>query len=187
MAKGLSKLERDAFKRFQDKTRRAVLKVMNDLASISPDWSGRFRSNWAAYPLGYGGTRPTIREAIGMLNAKYPYTLRDVPMLGLTVKQLNRRIKFDVYNYSPYAPYAMDLLPGKFYPPKDQPEPRGEIVATGSRPGPGFRGEVSGEGGGISTAERDWYVVYAGGGALAKSYQQGFRLSVATPSERSDR
>jgi len=94
----------------------------------------------------------------------------------LTVKELNRRIKIEVFNTSDHAPYAMDLLPGKFRPPADQPEPRGVVVATGSRPVPGERGDVSGEGNARSTAERDWNVTFLQGGAMARCYQNGFRL-----------
>ena len=51
--------------------------------------------------------------------------------------------------------------------------PAGDVVATGSRPTPGRRGDVSGDGDARSTAPLDWYTTYLNGGGITKALQDG--------------
>ena len=74
-----------------------------------------------------------------------------------------------------YAPQALDLEPGAFIQPEE--EPIKDPVNRGKRVGD-FRYEVVGqeEEGPLSTAEANWYNTYTLGGKLKKSFNQGVRL-----------
>ena len=65
---------------------------------------------------------------------------------------------------------CLDLKEGIFYA---DDEPAGEVVATGKRPKPGFRGDVTGAGTSRSTAPLFWYTSYLNGGGMAKALQDG--------------
>ena len=167
MAKSLGQLGRDARRKVQSATRHAATQIMNDLAEAGPNWSGRFKNSWVADAPG---------SAVGK-KADYPYKISDVAKLKDTVAAANKNPKLVVYNYSPYAMYAMDLIEGKFI---SAGEPKGPVVEQGKRrigaDGLGIRGDVSGEGTSRSTAPLDWFMTYIDGGGLQKSLADGVKI-----------
>jgi hypothetical protein len=83
-------------------------------------------------------------------------------------------IKYTIFNKSPYADYAQDLKEGYFFPPKDALDPIGKNITYGGRTNPSRRGELSGQGGGRSTAPLDWFTDYVRGGKFDKTVQVAF-------------
>ena len=160
--KEISQLPVDVRELINEVARYAAVEIMNDLAEAGPEWTGKFQDSWVAVPVG--------RAASGSTGGGYPYTLNDVPKLSTSIKETARVKKFEIVNTQPYAEYALDLKEGKF---RGIGNPAGEVVATGSRPVPGRRGEVSGTGGARSTAPLDWYTSYLNGGGMAKALQDG--------------
>ena len=143
-------------------SRSAAVEIMNDLAEAGPEWTGEFQDSWIAIPVGTG--------ASGSTGGGYPYTLDDVPRLSTSIKETARAKKFEIVNTQPYAAYALDLEEGVF---RGKGNPAGDVVATGSRPVPGRRGDVSGEGSARSTAPLDWYSTYLNGGEAQKALGRG--------------
>jgi hypothetical protein len=160
--KEISQLPIDVRELINEVARYAAVEIMNDLAEAGPEWTGKFQDSWVAVPIG--------RAASGSTGGGYPYTLNDVPKLSTSIKETARVKKFEIVNTQPYAEYALDLKEGKF---RGIGNPAGEVVATGSRPVPGRRGEISGTGGARSTAPLDWYTSYLNGGGMAKALQDG--------------
>ena len=160
--KEISQLPIDVRELINEVARYAAVEIMNDLAEAGPEWTGKFQDSWVAVPIG--------RAASGSPGGGYPYTLNDVPKLSTSIKETARVKKFEIVNTQPYAEYALDLKEGKF---RGIGNPAGEVVATGSRPVPGRRGEISGTGGARSTAPLDWYTSYLNGGGMAKALQDG--------------
>ena len=160
--KEISQLSIDVRELINEVARYAAVEIMNDLAEAGPEWTGKFQDSWVAVPIG--------RAASGSTGGGYPYTLNDVPKLSTSIKETARVKKFEIVNTQPYAEYALDLKEGKF---RGIGNPAGEVVATGSRPIPGRRGDVSGTGGARSTAPLDWYTSYLNGGGMAKALQDG--------------
>jgi hypothetical protein len=160
-------------KRINAAARRTIANVMNELAELGPRYTGEFIDQWRAMPI---DKKNRIASGGG-----YPYKTRDIPQLATTVKEMRRVMLFEVYNESPYAPQALDLQPGKFRKPKGK-EPLGGIrfgLVKGKRPSGGLRGQVTqGEGNASSTAELDWYSLYASKG-LPATLKKSFRLSIA--------
>tara|TARA_R100000951_G_scaffold22868_1_gene18850 strand:- start:4286 stop:4810 length:525 start_codon:yes stop_codon:yes gene_type:complete len=144
-------------------TRHAAVEIMNDLADAGPEWSGEFQDSWVAVPVGTG--------ASGSTGGGYPYSLKDVPVLSTSIKETARVKKFTIENTKPYADYALDLKEGFF---RADDEPAGEVVAQGTRPKPGFRGDLTpGKGTNRSTAPLDWYSNYLNGGEMTKALERG--------------
>jgi len=160
--KEISQLPIDVRELINEVARYAAVEIMNDLAEAGPEWTGKFQDSWVAVPIG--------RAASGSTGGGYPYTLNDVPKLSTSIKETARVKKFEIVNTQPYAEYALDLKEGKF---RGIGNPAGEVVATGSRPVPGRRGDVSGTGGARSTAPLDWYTSYLNGGGMAKALEDG--------------
>ena len=164
----LKKMSRVLLEQVNEVAREATVRVMNDLAEKGPEWSGDFKNSWMAIPAGKG--------ASGSTGGEYPYTLDDVPKLSTNLAEMRRVTKFRIENRQPYAPYALDLEEGVFRGDKKGNFPIGKVVATGSRPSPGKRGNVAGgEGEATSTAEKDWYRTYLKGGAMKKAIVEGVR------------
>ena len=149
-----------------DAARFTAVEIMNDLAEAGPEWSGEFQDSWIAVPVGTG--------ASGATGGGYPYNLNDVPKLSTSIKETARVKKFEIENTQPYAEYALDLKEGVFFA---DDEPAGEVVATGERPVPGLRGDVSGDGPAKSTAPLNWYTTYINGGGMAKSIEAGVKFA----------
>jgi hypothetical protein len=164
----LKKMSRVLLEQVNEVAREATVRVMNDLAEKGPEWSGDFKNSWMAIPAGKG--------ASGSTGGEYPYTIDDVPKLSTNLAEMRRVTKFRIENRQPYAPYALDLEEGVFRGDKKGNFPIGKVVATGSRPSPGKRGNVTGgEGEATSTAEKDWYRTYLKGGAMKKAIVEGVR------------
>ena len=147
--------------------RQAAVQIMNELADAGPGYSGEFSSAWYAVPPGGspGSNRSTDRI--------YTYDLRNVPKSRF--KNLKEGTYYEIVNGMDYAPQALDLEPGEFVQPKD--EPIKKPVNRGERTGD-FRYEVVGNEleGAVSTAIANWYNTYSSGGALSKSFEQGVKL-----------
>ena len=149
----LKKMSRALLEQVNEAAREATVRVMNDLAEKGPEWSGDFKNSWMAIPAGKG--------ASGATGGEYPYTLDDVPKLSTNLAEMRRVTKFRIENRQPYAPYALDLEEGVFRGDRKGNFPIGKVVAKGSRPTPGKRGNVKGGmGEATSRAEKDWYRTY---------------------------
>jgi hypothetical protein len=164
MAK-LTDLEKDAYNWVNNLARNSAKEIMNGLAEAGPEWSGDFKDSWIADAAGAGTGG----------GGGYPYSLKEIPRLPATKREVERRTKFVIYNSAPHAAIAMDLVdvPAKDF--KKVGYPRGEIVAKGSRPATGKRGEVSGKGNSTSTAPLDWYPLFVQGGKMQKALERGVR------------
>ena len=148
--------------------REAALKVMNDLAEISPEWSGNFKNSWVATP---------VNGKSVAKSGSYRYKLSDIPRLSIKEDQFFKATKFEISNTSKYADFAMDLVPGRFFIPKEKPNPNGKVEKSGKRDitKDTKRGKISGgDGKARITAPLDWYTNYLKGGGLQKSIDAGF-------------
>ena len=154
--------------------RGAALEIINELAELGPNWDGNFIDKWVAIPLGSG--------ASGGGGGTYPYSIDHIPDLPINKKEAGRVKKFEIVNQSSYAPYALDLIPGRFSPHfAANATPNKAPVETGKRDNTRetFRGELTSEPGqGQSTAELDWYNTYTGGGGIGKNMQTGFNRGI---------
>tara|TARA_R100000995_G_scaffold41354_2_gene19253 strand:- start:1011 stop:1544 length:534 start_codon:yes stop_codon:yes gene_type:complete len=164
----ISQLPTDIRELINEVTRVAAVNIMNDLAEAGPEWTGEFQDSWVAIPIG--------TAASGSTGGGYPYTLNDVPKLSTSIKETARVKKFEIVNTQPYAAYALDLEQGVFRGGIRAENPAGDVVATGSRPVPGFRGDFSGDGEARSTAPLDWYTNYIDGGGMQKALEDGVTL-----------
>jgi hypothetical protein len=160
-------LRRDVDESVVRALRQAAVQIMNELADAGPGYSGEFSSAWYAVPPGGspGSNRSTDRM--------YTYDLRNVPKSKF--KKLKEGTYYEIVNGMDYAPQALDLEPGEFVQPED--EPIKDPVNRGERTGD-FRYEVVGNEpeGAVSTAKANWYNTYSSGGALSKSFEQGVKL-----------
>ena len=154
--------------------RGAALEIINELAELGPNWDGNFIDEWIAIPLGKG--------ASGESGGVYPYKIDDIPTLAIDKKEAGRVKVFEIVNKSDYAPYALDLIEGRFSPHHAaNATPNKAPVETGKRDNTRetFRGELTSEPGqGRSTAELDWYNTYTGGGGIGKNMQTGFNRGI---------
>ena len=167
MAKKLSDFDRSLNEKANKTVRTIARNLMNELAEIGPVWSGDFRDSYVARDVSSGQFR----------QAKYPYKLNDIPELPLTRKELKRIKRIVIENTAPHAKIAMDLESGDFTLPKEKRSPEGDVVARGSRPEGGRRGEIgrreAGQtGDNRSTAPLDWYTTFERGGKLEKIMQK---------------
>lgn len=163
----LRDLTRDAYAWVNSASRNAAKEIMNGLAEAGPDWGGEFKDSWVAHAASGGSSR-----------GAYPYSLSDIPKLPLTRREVERKTKFIITNIAPHAAIALDLVDV----PRDQfvypgYGPQGDVVARGSRPENGRRGEVSGTGNSRSTAPLDWYPTFAEGGKMQKALERGVKLA----------
>lgn len=168
----LRDLERDAYNWLNNAARNSAKEIMNQLAEAGPEWTGEFKDSWVAHAASGAGTA----------SGTYPYSLSDIPQLPATKAEARRRTKFVIENVAPHAPIALDLVDV----PREEfkypgTAPKGDVVARGSRPDTGKRGNVSGTGNATSTAPLDWYATYAQGGKMKKALERGVRLS--TPNQ----
>ena len=166
MAK-IDELDKQIRTKLNKTIRTATKSLMNGLAESGPVWSGDFRDSYIAQDVSTGK----------FINAKFPYTLRDVPRLPITLKEINRTKRLVIGNTAPHAKIAMDLVAGDFTVPKGIRHPEGDIVARGSRPEGGRRGEIGPreagrDGDNRSTAPLDWYKTFVDGGKLQKIMQK---------------
>ena len=165
----LSDLER-AIRTKTNRTVRTVARnIMNDLADAGPIWGGEFRDSWQARSAATG-------ESIA---SQYPYSLRDIPELPTTKREMNRVTKLIIYNTAPHADVAIDAVTpaGGFRYPGYGPE--GDVVLRGTRLTGGRRGDIGprtqGKGDNRATAPLDWFPTYIGGGKMQKAIDRGVR------------
>jgi len=172
--------------------RNAAKEVVNDLAAISPAWGGDFRESWyvetadgkrGARPGGEGGKYNLFNIPLLKTqgrNAKGQFTSA-MPASGSKVELL-------IGNSSPYAQEAMDLIPGKFI--RQEEDPIKAPVAIGRRVGK-YRGDVKkmsteeilerGKRPAMSTAKKDWYDTYMGGGEFKTAIKKGAKAGFLIP------
>lgn len=162
--------------------RNAAKEVVNDLAAISPDWSGEFKNKWYVETAdGKRGVKPSGEDG--------KYNLWNIPLLK--TKGRNARgqltssvpstgkVELLIGNSSPYAQEAMDLIPGDFRYPGF--EPKGQVVARGKRQD-NIRGKIKqGRGSNRSTAELDWFSTYMEGGAFTAAFNKGAKAGFLVP------
>jgi hypothetical protein len=165
--------------------RNAAKDVLNDLSSISPNWSGDFRASWYVETSdGKRGVKPSGD------NGKY--NLFNIPMLRIQGRNSRGqftsklpanagKIELFIGNSSQYAQEAMDLVPGGFEYPGFGPE--GAVIATGLRQ-EGIRGKLKGSGRNRITAPLDWYTTYMEGGAFTRAFNRGAKAGFLTPINR---
>ena len=145
---------------------------MNDLAEAGPEWSGDFKNSWEAVPLGEG-------SKIGK-SGSFPYKLNNIPQLSTAKEAISKANKLQITNTSEWAEYALDIKEGRFFPPKDKPNPKGDIEPTGKRDvsTTTLRGQISGgDGKARITAPLFWYNKYLNGGGLQKSVEAGAKFA----------
>lgn len=153
--------------------RNAAKEVLNDLAEISPNWGGTFRESWYVETSdGKKGVKPTGEGG--------RYSLFNIPQLGPQTRNAKgqfgsfalpaSRTELFIGNSAQYAQEAMDLIPGDFVYPGF--EPAGEEQPRGARQNR-IRGDLKAPGGNRSTAPKDWYSTYMGGGAFAAAFNKG--------------
>jgi len=166
MAK-LDDLTRDAYNWVNNASRRAAKEIMNGLAEAGPEWGGEFKNSWVA-----------DSPVAGAIEGNYPYSLRDIPKLPATKREVQRVTKFVIRNTAKHADIALDraVVPREefTYPGYG---PKGDVVARGSRPEEGKRGDVSGNGNARITAPLDWYPTFVQGGKMQKALERGVRLA----------
>ena len=158
----IESLDRFAVAAFSRGPARAAEKVVAELQDLGPQWTGSFSNSWVIA----SGSRQT--EGSG--NPGAPVRLSS-PLITGRELALKPEVKYTIFNKSPYADYAQDLKEGYFWPPKDAPNPIGKNITYGGRLNPSRRGELSGAGGGRSTAALDWFTDYARAGKLDKTVQ----------------
>ena len=159
-------------KELNNTVRTVAVQIMNDLAEAGPEWSGEFKNSWEAVPLGEG-------SKIGK-SGSYPYKLNNIPQLSTAKEAISKANKLQITNTSEWAEYALDIKEGRFFPPKDKPNPKGDIEATGKRDvsTTTLRGQISGgDGKARITAPLFWYNKYLNGGGLQKSVEAGAKFA----------
>lgn len=153
-------------------SRQAAANVMNDLAERGPGYTGKFRDSWRAIPLVTGSGSGSVTG--------YPYSTRNIPQLSLKASQLSRVSVFEIVNTTGYALIAMDLIPGRFIKPKEQPIGGIDFgITVGLRGEDQIRGNVEDVGlepKNISTAELDWYENYLRGGELSAAVKRAIKF-----------
>lgn len=166
-AKKYSDLIPDVTELVKKSLRQTAVEIMNGLSESGPAYSGKFSSAWYAVPPGRspGGHRSSDKI--------YRYDLRNVPKAKF--KKLRPGAYYEIVNGMSYAPEALDLEPGEWRQPDE--EPIKKPVNRGTRTGP-MRFEVTGQEkkGAISTAPADWYNTYIRGGGMNRDLGQGVKL-----------
>lgn len=182
---GIEKMSEDIRNAAIDALRNAAKEVLNDLAEVSPNWSGNFRESW--YVETFDGKRGVKTGGQGG-----KYNLFNIPLLkaqsrnakGQFTKAVpisTGKIELFIGNLSPYATQAMDLEPGDFFYPGFEPagpeQPRGERQDR-------IRGKLKRPGGNRSTAPLDWYSTYMEGGAFRAAFNKGARAGFLEARDR---
>ena len=172
MVKKLSDFDKALNEKANKTVRTVARNLMNELAEIGPVWTGDFRDSYVARDVSSGQFR----------QAKYPYKLDDIPKLPFTKRELKRKKRISIDNTAPHAKIAMDLVPAEFVLPRGKRSPEGEVVARGSRPEGGKRGEIGPreagrDGDNRSTAPLDWYKTFVDGGKLDKITQKAINTT----------
>ena len=182
---GIEKMADDVRDAAINALRNAAKEVINDLAAISPDWSGEFKESW------FVETADGKRGKEGGEGGKY--SLFNIPQLKVqgrnakgqftAAKPISAgKIELFIGNSSPYAQEAMDLIPGSFRYPGF--EPKGQVVAKGKRQD-NIRGKIDqGRGNNRSTASLDWYTTYMEGGAFTAAFNKGAKAGFLVPVNR---
>ena len=166
-AKKFSDLIPDVSESVKKGLRQASVEIMNGLVESGPAYSGEFSSAWYAVQPGEspGGNRSSNKE--------YHYDLRNVPKSKF--KKLKPGAYYEIANGMSYAPQALDLEPGEWRQPEE--EPIKKPVNRGERTGD-MRHEVVGneKRGAVSTAKANWYNTYIRGGGLERDFGRGVKL-----------
>jgi hypothetical protein len=161
-------LDRFATAAFSRAPAAAAEKVVNELQTAGPVWSGQFANSWAIA----SGSRQTQ----GSGAPGQPKRL-SAPLLTGRELVFKPEIKYTIFNTADYAAIAQDLEPGVF---KKIGRPLKPTLPgqPGIRSG-GIRGKVgSGDGGAESTAPLDWFSNYLSGGGLDKAVEVAFNATL---------
>lgn len=140
--------------------REAAEEIVRELQESGPVWSGEFANSWVietstGNKAGGSGAKTTPQPVVGpLLSGKELFTKPEV--------------KYTIYNVASYAGKAIDEEPGRFFRPKDFPEPLQEqlnpkLIRYGARK-ENIRGNLDLSGAGNTrTAPLDWYDTYLKG------------------------
>lgn len=172
--------------------RRAAAEIMNRLAEKGPAYSGNFRDQWRAIPVGSGAGKSR--------GGVYPYQTTDVPDLSKSLKEVKRATVFTITNEADYAAVALDLESPDEVPFYINPGTKieGGIesgIISGRRYG-AIRGQVrpftsdeiaqraedakNGEAvraPNISTAKLNWYTNFMRSGEVDKEVERAFKFA----------
>lgn len=172
--KPLSQLAENTKYKINLVVRHAAVEIANGLAEAGPVWTGRFRDSYRIEPVGKGATP-------GM-PGKFPYNLKNTPMLSTTVRELGRVTKIQINNIADHASIAIDGEPAFFRATSAPIKP----TKSGFRPSqvPSIRGDIdnpAGEGFRRTriTAPLDWLDTYLDGGELQKRLSRGVRIGLS--------
>ena len=146
--------------------REAAEQTVKELQEAGPVWSGEFANSWV------------IETSGGVKTGGSGATGNPQPVIGpfLSGAELFNKpeVKYTIYNVARHAGVAIDYEQGKFFRPKDFPEPLQEslnpgMIKYGERSA-NIRGNLdeSGEGN-TSTAPLDWYDNYLKGGGIDRT------------------
>lgn len=182
---GIEAISDDARRAAINALRNAAKEVLNDLSSIGPNWSGKFKENW------YVETKDG-RRGVRVGTRGSGYQLFNIPQLDPPTRGARGRytamlpaskgkIELFIGNSSPYATQAMDLEPGDFVYPGF--EPAGKEEPRGTRQD-GIRGKLKRPGSNRSTAPLDWYSTYMEGGAFRAAFNKGAKAGFLEPVNR---
>jgi hypothetical protein len=147
--------------------KRAAEKIVRDLQTRGPAWSGSFSNSWQiASPTGIqGGT-----GAPGKPQPIYTPALSGQQVVRSFLTK--NKIVFTISNFSPYADVATDMEPGFFIDPGTKPINPIEKIGERQK---GIRGLLTGTGGNRRTAPMDWFSIYLRAGAIDKAIEIAMR------------
>jgi hypothetical protein len=136
-------------------TRRAALRIVNDLQVKGPYWDGLFYNAWEVQ----AGDVNIPADQEGLLTPSETaqpkpkagaFTLSDIPEQRVDYRRVP---SLTIGNRMVYRDIALDLEPGR----------------------------IKGEGGG--TAPQDWYLTYYGGGEMDRSIGRAIKDTLSLPGE----
>lgn len=170
----ISSLAESTKKKINLVIRRAALEIMNGIAEAGPNWSGEFRGSYVCTAIGTGAKQAS--------SGSYPYTLKNIPQLSTTVRELSRFNRLEIGNQADHAEIAMDMQPAVF---ETTTSPEGPIVGRGFRPvSPHLRPDLNPvrtedhPKPGRITAPVDWLPNYLKGGGLQENLSAGVRIAL---------
>jgi hypothetical protein len=159
----VKELDRVAATTVYNGPKRAAERIVRDLQTRGPAWTGSFSNSWQiATPAG-------IKGGTGAAGKPQPVYAPVLSGQQVTRSILTKdKVVFTISNFSPYADIATDMSPGTFINPGT--EPIKPVEKTGRRQ-KGIRGLLTGQGGNQRTAPMDWFSIYLKAGAIDKAIQ----------------
>lgn len=148
-------------------------RVVRELQQAGPSWTGKFSNSWQIE------TPTNTTKGDGQPGEPRPISTPSVTGRQVTASFLMKdKVVFRIFNFSPYAAEATDVVQSTFERPKNAPVPQTQLglskweQQTTTRLRNTYRGQTTGgrPGGSASrTAPLDWLSTYASGGALDRA------------------